>query len=49
MSIDVMALVQKEEGMYHNECILCGECVEACPKNALKLSFSKKKATSLHI
>jgi ferredoxin-type protein NapH len=25
----------------HPECVLCGECADACPKNALKLDFAK--------
>lgn len=39
MSIDVMELVQ-EKNMETEDCILCGSCVDACPKTAIRYSFS---------
>ena len=41
MSLDVNAMVQKHE-MENTECILCGNCVDICPKKAIKYSFGKK-------
>ena len=38
MSIDVMAMV-KTENMKNSECILCGECVDICPKKSISYSF----------
>ncbi len=39
MGLDVSAMVKK--GMIKNlNCILCGECIEKCPKGAIKYSFS---------
>jgi ferredoxin-type protein NapH len=38
MSLDVNAMVQKNS-LEHTECILCGNCVDVCPKNAIKYSF----------
>lgn len=38
MSIDVSELVQKND-MIHSECILCGECVDTCPKKVIKFHF----------
>ena len=40
MSINVNEMV-KSESMENTECILCGTCVDVCPKNAIKYSFSK--------
>ncbi|MBN2006728.1 MAG: 4Fe-4S binding protein [Anaerolineae bacterium] len=42
MSLDVHALVQKG-AMEHSECILCGTCVDVCPKDVIHYSFSKGK------
>jgi formate hydrogenlyase subunit 6/NADH:ubiquinone oxidoreductase subunit I len=42
MSLDVNAIVQNES-MANTECILCGSCVDTCPKNAIKYSFSSLK------
>ncbi|MBN1485710.1 MAG: 4Fe-4S binding protein [Chloroflexia bacterium] len=39
MSLDVLALVQKGS-MEHDDCILCGSCVDNCPKDVLHYSFS---------
>jgi ferredoxin-type protein NapH len=41
MSLDVNAMVQKH-AMENTECILCGNCVDTCPKGAIKYSFGKK-------
>jgi len=40
MSLDVERLVLAG-AMEHNECILCGTCVDVCPKDAIRYSFSK--------
>jgi polyferredoxin len=42
MSLDVHAMVQREH-MEHNECILCGTCVDNCTKSAIRFSFSAGK------
>ena len=41
MSLDVNEMVQKQ-AMENTECILCGNCVDTCPKNVIKYSFGKK-------
>ena len=40
MSLDVNAMVQKHS-MENTECILCGRCVEVCPKGVIEYSFDK--------
>jgi polyferredoxin len=40
MSLDVMNMVQTEK-MVNSECILCGECVDGCPKKAIRYSIKK--------
>jgi len=42
MRLDVLGLVQKGS-MEHDECILCGSCVDSCPKDVLHYSFSAGK------
>lgn len=42
MSLDVNAMVQANK-MEHQECILCGTCVDNCSKKAIRYSFSKGK------
>lgn len=42
MSLDVNGLVQKGV-MEHSECVLCGTCVDVCPKDVIHYSFSKGK------
>lgn len=42
MSLDVNAMVRRE-AMEHSECILCRNCVAACPKDAIQISFSVGK------
>jgi ferredoxin len=34
-------MVQKQ-AMENTECILCGKCVDVCPKGVIKYSFGKK-------
>jgi ferredoxin-type protein NapH len=41
MSLDVNAMVQNRS-MENPECILCGKCVDNCPKGAIRYSFGKK-------
>jgi ferredoxin-type protein NapH len=41
MSLNVNEMVQKQ-AMENTECILCGNCVDACPKSAIKYAFGKK-------
>ncbi|WP_238885868.1 4Fe-4S binding protein [Clostridium sp. YIM B02551] len=41
MSLEVSSMVQKGD-MKNSECILCGQCVDTCPKNVIKYSFIKK-------
>ena len=42
MSLDVNAMVQAES-MENSECILCGTCVDNCPANTIRYSFSAGK------
>ncbi|WP_414468532.1 4Fe-4S binding protein [Methanobacterium sp. ACI-7] len=42
MSIDVREKVLNRN-MYDYECILCGKCVDSCPKGAIRYSFSLPK------
>lgn len=42
MSLDVNGRV-RAGSMEHAECILCGVCVDVCPKDALRYSFSSGK------
>lgn len=39
MSLDVNGMVQ-QAAMENGECILCGNCVDGCPKGAIHFSFS---------
>jgi ferredoxin-type protein NapH len=39
MSLDVNGMVQRAN-MEHAECILCGTCVDGCPRKAIRFSFS---------
>ena len=43
MSIDVMAMV-KSENMINSECILCGECVDICPKKSISFAFKNESS-----
>jgi polyferredoxin len=38
MSLDVNGMVRRGD-MEHSECILCGNCVDGCPKGAIHFSF----------
>jgi polyferredoxin len=42
MSLEVHGMVQAER-MEHNECILCGTCVDNCAQGAVRFSFSAGK------
>lgn len=42
MSLDVMGMV-KGAGMENAECILCGQCADTCPKQAVKLEWGAAK------
>ncbi len=39
MSLDVQQMVLKGH-MEHAECILCGTCIDTCPKEAIRYTFS---------
>jgi len=39
MSLDVNGMVQRAD-MENGECVLCGNCVDGCPKHAIHFSFS---------
>ena len=40
MSLDVKEMVEREN-MKNTECILCGECIDICPKKAIEYTFKK--------
>lgn len=40
MSLNVMNMVENDN-MKNSECILCGECVEACKANVIKYTFNE--------
>jgi ferredoxin len=42
MSLEVQAMVEKGD-MRNDECILCGGCVDGCPKNAIAYAFTSKR------
>lgn len=42
MSLDVENMVRSGQ-MGHTDCILCGECVDRCPRNSLQFIFSGKR------
>jgi len=42
MSLDVNGMVERAQ-MEHSECILCGNCVDHCNKDAIRYSFSSGK------
>ena len=42
MSLQVNSMVQAGQ-MEHDECILCGTCVDTCPKQAIRFPFSAAK------
>ena len=45
MSLDVNAMVQKQ-AMENAECVMCGRCVDVCPKGAIKYAFGKESETN---
>jgi ferredoxin-type protein NapH len=42
MSLDANGMVQGSV-MEHSECILCGSCMDVCPKDVIHYSFSAGK------
>ena len=42
MSLDVNGMVQRG-AMEQSECALCGTCVDVCPKDVIRFSFSAGK------
>ena len=42
MSLDVNSMVNDSK-MNHDECILCGRCVDSCSSEVIKYAFSSKK------
>jgi polyferredoxin len=45
MSLDVNSMVHGQS-MENSECILCGNCVDNCPKGVIKYAFGNKKRNS---
>lgn len=43
MSLDVAKMV-RANNMKHSECILCGECVDICPKKSIDYTFKSKSS-----
>lgn len=41
MCLDVNSMVL-QNNMYNSECILCGECIDKCPKKAIKYNFGSR-------
>jgi ferredoxin-type protein NapH len=46
MSLEVNDMVQKNS-MENSECILCGSCVDNCPKQVIKYNFGKNKSKTI--
>jgi polyferredoxin len=46
MSLEVNSMVQ-ENSMENSECILCGSCIDNCPKKVIKYSFGKQISNKL--
>ena len=46
MSLEVNSMVQKNS-MENSECILCGSCVDNCPKQVIKYSFGKNESKTI--
>ena len=42
MRSDINGMVQ-QGAMEHSECVLCGTCVDVCPKDVIHYSFSAAK------
>ena len=43
MSLDVKAMVETAN-MKNSECILCGECIDICPKKSISFTFKNKSS-----
>jgi len=43
MGLDVVQMVQKEDGFFGAECIVCGACADNCPKKVLYYSMKRRK------
>ena len=43
-SLNVSELVQRGD-MEHSSCILCGECIDACPNDVIHYKFTSHKKT----
>ena len=43
MSLDVNQMVRQER-MEHSECVLCGNCVDVCPKDAIRYTLEGGRA-----
>ena len=43
MSLDVKTMVETAN-MKNSECILCGECIDICPKKAISYTFGNKSS-----
>jgi polyferredoxin len=41
MSLPVTAMVQRGD-LRHRECILCGTCIDTCPKDSLRYGFGRQ-------
>jgi ferredoxin len=48
MSLEVNKMVQNQS-MENPECILCGTCVDVCPRKAIKYNFGKKRTEKLPV
>jgi len=46
MSLDVNGMV-REGTMEHTECILCGSCMDSCPKGAIRYAWTAKRTKEL--
>ena len=46
MSLDVHDMVQRAD-MEDTECILCGNCVDGCPRKVIRYIFPFRTATAL--
>ena len=40
MSLEVQEMVEKQR-MENAECILCGQCVDGCPQEAIRYGFRR--------